>query len=539
MRPQFFATAGSMKIRLSGDRFFRIICAAFILFGVIARFSGITRKPLAYDEVCTYYYVSSLSPFGPMSAAIFDGRIYSVKDAVSDLLKPERRTLSGLLTALRDNNPSHVPLYFITAQTALNLFPGTIIALRLVSIIFGVLLIPVIWALSFLLFHKRDAAWLAAAIAAASPFFVVYSQDARPYSLWALFVALSWFFLIKASAGRSRKWWAFYTAATAAGLYTHWLHLLVCAAQLFYLLAAAISGRRRASGMLALAIALLLAAPAAVNVYQRTGLARSTLKWIFWPAAPQEYALRWVGRFACLISDFEPYPQQPAVICAVLTLIVLFVVLWIFIRTERGRRRTALAASIIFPEAILLCIDWSRGGVSGTVGRYTLPCFIGWTLVLGRVLAPSSSSAKKNLVSLLCCGAVFALSTFSTLTFVKADSWWYKPTGADAASAAKVLNRFEGRTLLLFPYGVGGDRILLISLLFQLRPQIFVQRVWDTVPENIYDFDRVFLLEPSSELILAAAQHVTLTRTDFDRLEELSANLNETAPNISKARGGS
>jgi 4-amino-4-deoxy-L-arabinose transferase-like glycosyltransferase len=122
--------------------------------------------------------------------------------------------------ATRDTNP---PLYFI-ALSALRLVAGeSEYALRFLSVIMGVLTVPLLYVLGKRLWDGRGG-MVAATLAAVSPFLVWYSQEARMYtSLAALSVASTYALLRAVEPGSPqsiRRWltWAF---VTAAALYTH------------------------------------------------------------------------------------------------------------------------------------------------------------------------------------------------------------------------------------------------------------------------------------------------------------------------------
>ncbi|MBQ6449777.1 glycosyltransferase family 39 protein [bacterium] len=84
-------------------------------------------------------------------------------------------------------------------------------------------------------FSTRRAAIAAAALLATSSFHIFYSQELRPYSLSAVWVVWSWYFLLRASSSRSRLFWCF-LLTTIAGLYSSYLYPFVFGAQLVYLL---------------------------------------------------------------------------------------------------------------------------------------------------------------------------------------------------------------------------------------------------------------------------------------------------------------
>jgi len=118
-------------------------------------------------------------------------------------------------------------------------------ALRLPSAIFGTATVALLWALAQRLFGRKDPAHVAAIgvvlLAAVSPLYVYYGQEARMYTQLTFFGALAGYALLRAvpAWGSAVTWWATFVLAGLAALYTHYfaLFLLVtfggCALVLF------------------------------------------------------------------------------------------------------------------------------------------------------------------------------------------------------------------------------------------------------------------------------------------------------------------
>lgn len=121
----------------------------------------------------------------------------------------------------------HPPLYYLMLKLWTNIFGYSEIALRLPSVIFGILLIGVIYLLAKMLFDQRTA-MIAAIFAAVNPLLVYYSQETRMYTLAALFVAVAFLFLL-------RKRWLLFILSLVLAIYTDYLPILVL--PVFFLIA--------------------------------------------------------------------------------------------------------------------------------------------------------------------------------------------------------------------------------------------------------------------------------------------------------------
>ncbi|MBK7896066.1 MAG: glycosyltransferase family 39 protein [Anaerolineaceae bacterium] len=76
----------------------------------------------------------------------------------------------------------HPPLYYLLLHFWLQLVPDSDTAVKLLSALFGILLIPAIYFLSQQLFHNRTISLTAAALTAVSPFHILYSHELRMYT---------------------------------------------------------------------------------------------------------------------------------------------------------------------------------------------------------------------------------------------------------------------------------------------------------------------------------------------------------------------
>ena len=132
------------------------------------------------------------------------------------------------------------PLYYYLLHGWIQLFGDTEWALRALSVLFGVLTVPLIYAVAQLLFRSRLAGLLAALLVAISPLHVWYGQEVRMYTMLTFLCLLSSYFLLLAVRAKG-GWavpvlWAAYTAAGVAALYTHYFALFVIAFQAVYVL---------------------------------------------------------------------------------------------------------------------------------------------------------------------------------------------------------------------------------------------------------------------------------------------------------------
>ena len=135
-------------------------------------------------------------------------------DEAITALAVKNNTLTQIITTFSPGD-FHPPLYYLILKLWTNVFGYSEIALRIPSVIFGVLTIFVVYKIGEKLSNKRTGLF-AAILMAVNPLGVYYSQEARMYSLAMMLVAGSIYFL------QEKKWFWFVIFATAS-LYTDYL----------------------------------------------------------------------------------------------------------------------------------------------------------------------------------------------------------------------------------------------------------------------------------------------------------------------------
>ena len=162
------------------------------------------------------------------------------------------------VVATIDNHP---PLYFVLLSLSVRLFGSSEFALRLLSLACGILLIPLLYVAGKRLVGDA-AGCLAALMAALSPMYLWYSQEARMYMLAPLIGLLSFYALLRLidreATGR-QTWAVVYILATIAMLLTHYLTFFILAVEILIAILAGLRGSRLLRWLWPLVIVGLLA----------------------------------------------------------------------------------------------------------------------------------------------------------------------------------------------------------------------------------------------------------------------------------------
>lgn len=120
--------------------------------------------------------------------------------------------------------PSFYPqyqLYIFLLQFWTRYFGASELALRSLSMIFGVLSILLIYKLGKLLFDKK-VGLASAFILAISPLHIWYSQEARAYSMSVFLSMLMVFFFFLAAKNNKPRLWALFVVSSIVGIYTNY-----------------------------------------------------------------------------------------------------------------------------------------------------------------------------------------------------------------------------------------------------------------------------------------------------------------------------
>jgi len=150
----------------------------------------------------------------------------------------------------------HPPFYYLLLHYWLKLGADSDAALRFLSLFLSVLLIPVIYSLTFDLLEQRSLALLAALFVAISPFHILYSHELRMYTLLMLLTTLMVWAYWRATHSRHWRWWLLFFLTALLAIYTHLFSFFVLTAIGIYAL---INHRNRRALIMTVLLGLALA----------------------------------------------------------------------------------------------------------------------------------------------------------------------------------------------------------------------------------------------------------------------------------------
>lgn len=178
-------------------KWLRILIIAVLVIGIFFRFANLDRKFYWIDETYTSLRIS-----GYTEAELLKQISYQQIISPSDLQKYQQlnseKTLTDTLNSLTIEDPQHPQLYYILARFWAQGFGSSVTAMRSLPAVISLLVFPCIYWLAWELFDSSIVAWIAIALAAISPYNVLFAQEARQYSLWTVTTILSSATLLRA-----------------------------------------------------------------------------------------------------------------------------------------------------------------------------------------------------------------------------------------------------------------------------------------------------------------------------------------------------
>lgn len=193
-------TVEHIKSLLLRSRYIQILLS-LTLIGAILRFYNLGFNSLWLDEASTYSF-ASLSVTGIWEAT-FGGEF----------------------------NP---PLFYWIEHFLL-MFGNNEVILRFVPALFGILTIPLVYCVGKE-FVDRNVGILAAAVCTFSPFLILYSQEARAYSMGLFFIAFALVFFLKAIKSNSVTHWALFGLLSALAYWSHFYTLVITGSLVLFVL---------------------------------------------------------------------------------------------------------------------------------------------------------------------------------------------------------------------------------------------------------------------------------------------------------------
>ncbi|MCU0568510.1 MAG: glycosyltransferase family 39 protein [Oculatellaceae cyanobacterium Prado106] len=377
------------------------LLAIAIAFGVFFRFTHLDVRLPTHDEVFTALRVSGYTEISLVKDLTSPIRPVNVAYLKKYQTANDHKTLQDSLRGLAQEEPQLTPFYYATVKLWAHMAGSSMASLRHWSAILSLLAFPAMYWLCLELFESHLTASIASALLALSPFYFVYSQDARHYSLWTVCLLLTSAIFVRASRSNNSTWWLLYAVGLATSLYAGLLSGLVAAGHLVYTLVmfSRHSRQRLVNHGTAIALSLLAFTPWIMTllmnyskIEKMAGQFGENNTSVF---ALARSWLRLPGRFLYqfTLPDSASFSERLlqygatgfGLVIAIYTIFVLsrttLKEVWLFVVTLIGVTFLGLIL-----QDLTLGGHTATGGMSNT-SRYLIPCFLGLILAIAHVLS--------------------------------------------------------------------------------------------------------------------------------------------------------
>jgi mannosyltransferase len=225
----------------------------------------------------------------------------------------------------------HPLLYYTTLNGWMTIFGESPFAVRLLSVIFGIATIYMMYLLGRDLFSERTGL-AAALITAIVPFHVQYSQETRMYSLMALLLMGATWCMVRGWRSQSWRWWIAFGVLCGLAMYAQQLSA-------FYLVALGLvpfMTRQRETiirACVGIGVSLIVYAPWLVNIPSQLNKVGSYY-WI-----PQPDISRFFVTIRTFLAGWLEFPSAMTLITlALANILVIFLIIQVIFYLRRPRR---------------------------------------------------------------------------------------------------------------------------------------------------------------------------------------------------------
>jgi uncharacterized membrane protein len=469
-----------------------------LVAGVGFRVYSLDHKVYWVDEAYTSLRMTGHTKT-EVKQEVFTGEVVDIDTLQRYQLPSPEKGWDDTFAALR-GNAEHTPLYFLMARAWTELFGYSIASIRALSVLFSLLTLPALAWLCWELFESAIVAGVAVGLVAISPIFVLYAQEARPYSLWTLMTVLSSAVLLWAMRTQKRSSWVWYGVAVATGLYSQLLFGVVAIAHGVYvaLLERVLKQRSLSQTvrayLLATGGAIMAFLPWLVVFFTNLEQVRGSTLSLTHRIRFEGLVLEWMVTFGRLWIDRDL--RTVNFLLAALAIAALYFLcrrtprhIWLFVLTL-----------VVVPFLALAIPDLVLGGQRSSRIRYLFPSYIGIQIAVAYFLvslAVWSTGCKRwlgrGILALLLIGGLLG-----NVASAQAEIWWNKSENRSGyyPVAASLINQAE-RPLVIS----NGPIVDVIAFSYRLKPDVKFQ-LWADL-DNFQlapGYRSIFLLNPTREL---------------------------------------
>ena len=558
-----------MPSQFSNSRWLRSSLIVLMTVGIIFRFVNLDQKIYWADEAFTSLRISGYT-LKEVATEVYTAQVISVEDFQRYQHLNPSKNASDTVQGLIAEEPQLTPLYFVMVRFWSQWFGDSVTAIRSFSAVLGSLAILAMYWLCRELFRSRLSAWIGTSLIAVSPFYVLYSQEARPYSLLMLVVLLSSYILLRSLRQATFLNWGLYSLTVAVGLYSHLFFALAALSHGVYILLRERLKINKAliAYLLALALGAVTFIPWIIAIAANRHQVQAMTSWTGEKLSLLALMKVWAGNISRIFLDFGfssssvPLKVSFALFFPILLLLLLSAYAIYFVCRNAPRKIWLFVLSLIGVTILLIWLpDVVSGDRQSTAPRYSISLFLGIQLAIVYLLSIKLTDKKADFTEVNCSSqslvgshadfslkqntihiwrkwwilltfTLFSCSIFSCSLSFPAQIWWSKSPQytRHIPYAAALINQAQFPLVVTITTN-DGDLMRVESLAHLLKPDIKLQFFSLSDSSSKLDVDRsafIYLPGTHSQEILDQIQKleqrelISLPKTD-DTLFKLKA----------------
>ncbi len=423
----------------------RFLIIIVLIIGIYFRFVNLDYKIYWFDETYTLLRVSGYTE-AEMLKDVFKGDVIKAENLQKyQHINPEKH-LINTINSLVLEDVQHPPFYYILARWATQLFGNSITAIRGLSALISLLVLPAIYWLCIELFELPLMGWLAMIFISISPFHFIFAQEAREYSLWTLTIVLSSASLLRAIRCKNHFNWLIYSISIACSYYTFPLSILVAISHGIYILIIEKFSWDKTLKYYTLAsvVALLAFSPWLWVIFHNISGFSNTTDWLKETIQFSKLFQLWLRNLSYLFCDLEYKNPKFELLRPVISIFVIYTVYYLC-RYSSKKKWLFVVLLITVTSLPMIIPDLVFGGMRSIISRYLIPSYLGIHLAVSYFFATKinsvSISAKTRHLWRIMLLILISLGILSGVVSSHTQVWWNKSKNEYNPSVAALVNK--------------------------------------------------------------------------------------------------
>lgn len=486
----------NLLLDLGRSRWFWAI-ALILLLGICLRWINLGDKVFWYDEVFTALRVTGHLD-DMVRRQLFTGEPITAAGLLQYQTFAPGSTFADTWRSLLDH-PEHPPLFYLLCWGWVNTFGTSIAAFRSVSALASTLTFLALPLLTWELFASWEAAIFAPLLFAVSPVHLLYAQESRQYALWTLLTVVATWALRRAVRLGHWRAWALYAVCLSLTFYTAVLSLFIVIAHGVYGMLA-LPRRQWRAVAIALGGAVGLFIPWLLVMGLNRQRWQSATSWTTDITYPMDALVKlWGLHFTSVFFDPNLPLEHPYSWLAPPLFLLLLLSLSAYLLRSLPRESSLLVLTLIWvPTLCLIGGDLVRGSVLSKNTRYFMPALLGTLVAVAGLLGRQYAKHPRRAT----CGValILGLGLTSSITILKAPSWWNKSISYHNATIAATINEFAKPAVLTQVNGTTLGDVLSLSH-YLLPATVFVITEAPEIPHMPEVAETVLLWQPTEDLL--------------------------------------